>query len=33
LFTLLALPTFYIFLHRIKGRFGRQVAPEVPSSA
>jgi cobalt-zinc-cadmium resistance protein CzcA len=33
LFTLLALPTFYIFLHRIKGRFGREVASEVPSSA
>ena len=33
LFTLLALPTFYIFLHRMKARFGRQVASEVPSSA
>lgn len=33
LFTLLALPTFYIFLHRMKDRFGRRVASDVPSSA
>jgi cobalt-zinc-cadmium resistance protein CzcA len=33
LFTLLALPTFYIFLHRMKGRLGKQLASDAHREA